>query len=128
MEDGKVSESEVTKAVDFTYNAVQRQNPEGAEGVLQRPTETKRAPNDMGAKEWTDVDDEALNKHEAGVLKMAKNIFGDYFTVDTFDGMVANVERGNLGLRKAPMKTGTPGGEAMDAMQPVTQMPMVASS
>lgn len=64
---------------------------------------------------------------EAKVLKMVKNVFADYFTVDNFDGRVARMERGNLGLVKVDVETAS-GLRADDGPQqsvmPVAPMPV----
>ena len=95
---GKASHDEVAKAVDFTYNAVQGNKSE-------EHTNTKGHMNgindDAKAKEWVDVGKDAFSTDEARVLKMVKDTFADYFTVDAYDGLVANLERGSLGLVKA---------------------------
>ena len=51
-------------------------------------------------KQWKNVMNDALNTDERRVMKMVKDVFADYFTVDAFDGMVANVKHGSLGAEK----------------------------
>lgn len=116
--EGKTSQAEVSKAVDFTFNAVQRNNTEEHGAVLQKlngPNGNAFDPTDLKAKEWVDVVNDALSTDEQRVLKMVKDTFQDYFTVDSFDGMVANLKRGSLGLVKA-----APGDQA-DKKQPVIE-------
>ena len=101
---GRTTQDEVVKAVDFTYNAVQGNKAEehttnghmkGANGHVNGTS------GDATAKEWINVRKDAFSTDEARVLKMVKDTFTDYFTVDSYDGLVANLERGNLGLVKA---------------------------
>lgn len=116
--EGRTSQAEVSKAVDFTFNAVQRNNPEEHGAVLQKPNGPNgnaSDPTDPKAKEWVDVVKDALSTDEQRVLKMVKDTFQDYFTVDAFDGMVANLKRGSLGLVKA-----APADQA-DKKQPVIE-------
>ena len=126
MDNGGVSESDITKAVDFTYNAAQRKNPAAGEkaGLQTTTTDTNDMAADPGANEWKDIEREALSKEEAHILQMAKNTFGDYFTDQTFAGLAANIERGNLGLKKPPPKQSTPAGDnhAMDEKRPLTDV------
>lgn len=104
---GKTSHDEVAKAVDFTYNAVQGNKPEEpttnghTNGVNGTNGHMNGTNGDAKAKEWVDVGKDAFSTDEARVLKMVKDTFADYFTVDSYDGLVANLERGNLGLVKA---------------------------
>lgn len=114
---GTTSQAEISKAVDFTYNAVQRKNTEEQEAALQKSNGTNgnaSGPTDTKGKEWVEVNN-ALSTDEQRVLKMVKDTFQDYFTVDAFDGMVANLQRGSLGLVKA-----TPGAQ-VDNKQPVVE-------
>ncbi|KAL9132612.1 MAG: hypothetical protein Q9175_006212 [Cornicularia normoerica] len=126
VRDGKTSQTEISKAVDFTYNAVQRNNPDEREAVLAKLTGTNGTATDTEAKKWQDVGKEAFSTDEARVLKMVKDTFADYFTVDAFDGMVANLERGKLGLVKsAPNQPTLP--DEIDEKQPFVEMtPMPA--
>ena len=101
---GKTSDDEVAKAVDFTYNAVQGNKAEEhtTDGHTNGTNGHMNGTNgDAKAKEWVDVGKDAFSTDEARVLKMVKDTFADYFTVDAYDGLVANLERGNLGLVKA---------------------------
>ena len=116
--DGKTTQAEVYKAVDFTFNAVQRNNPEGRGAVLQNVNSTNgnaSDPTDAKAKEWVDVREDAHSTDEQRVLKMVNKVFQDYFSVDVFDGMVANLNRGSLGLVKA-----APGSQ-VDKEQPAAE-------
>ena len=45
-------------------------------------------------------------------MKMVKNVFADYFSVDSYDGKVARLEHGNLGLRSAPVEEKLTNGHA----------------
>lgn len=109
--DGKTSQAEVTKAVDFSYNAVQRSKPE--EPKQNNVNGTACGPTDGKGKEWEDVENDALYPDEQRVLKMVNNTFQDYFTVDAFDGMVANLKQGSLGLVKsAPVDQNQPAVQA----------------
>ena len=98
VRDAMIPQADISKAVDFTYNAVQGNTPE-------KPTSTNGTATDAETNKWQDVGEEAFSTDEARVLKMVKATFADYFTVDAFDGMVANLERGKLGLVKAGGRT-----------------------
>ena len=98
MRDAMIPQADISKAVDFTYNAVQGNAPE-------KPTTTNGTAPDAETNKWQDVGEEAFSTDEARVLKMVKATFADYFTVDAFDGLVANLERGKLGLVKAGGRT-----------------------
>ena len=116
--DGKTSQAEVAKAVDFSYNAVQGSKPEepkqnGINGTASRPTDGK-------GKEWEDVKNDVLYPDEQRVLKMVNDTFQDYFTVDAFDGMGANLKQGSLGLVKsAPANQNQPAVQPKVEAQPV---------
>ena len=99
VRDGKISEGEISKAVDFTYNAVNRNNPEERKVVLEKLT-SGPAPDEQ-SKEWQDIEKDAFSTDESRVLKMVKGVFADYFSADAFFGFVANLERGRLGLVKS---------------------------
>ena len=77
------------------------------------------------AQEWQDITKDVFTTDEAKVLKMVKNVFADYFAIDSFDGRVARMERGNLGLVKVGAET-APGNHADDHRQPV--MPVAPMS
>lgn len=50
---------------------------------------------------WTkELKSDEFDLAEAKVLKMVKNVFADYFAVDEYEGMIARLESGNLGLNK----------------------------
>ena len=92
------SHADVTKAIDFSYNAVQRG---------KKPSEGQRVDNfqsvngaeyDRHGQRWQDVTEDAFSTEEAKVMKMVKNVFADYFSVDSHGGKVARLEHGNLGL------------------------------
>ena len=53
---------------------------------------------DKQGQRWQDVNEDAFSAEEAKVMKMVKNVFADYFSVDSHGGKVARLERGNLGL------------------------------
>ena len=98
---GQASQAEVSKAVDFTFKAVQRKSLEEREVVLEKlkaVSDGTFAPNDKQAQEWVGVVKDAFSTDEDRVLKMVKNVFADYFSVDEHGGLVANLEKGNLGL------------------------------
>ena len=96
--------------------------------------------NDSKSGEWETVEVDALLAEEAKALKMAAKTFGD-FAIDTFDGRVAKLERGKLGLAKVAEKTtekkmvnGTgnsaqiDGLEALDQIQHKAAGPVAASA
>lgn len=88
---GKSSQAMVDKSNDFTYNAIEKSTVDG------------KAPKGFGLKEagkgnWEAPEAEDLDKHEQKILKMIKNVFKDFFDADSFNGMVARMDRGNLGL------------------------------
>lgn len=100
MDDGMVSQADVAKAVDFSYKAVQGKKPKG-----QNVTDFQSvngAEYDKHGQQWQDVAEDAFSAEEANVMKMVKNVFADYFSVDSFDGKVARLEHGNLGLHSVP--------------------------
>lgn len=54
--------------------------------------------NGTNSQQWADVNEEAFTNDEAKVLKMVKHVFADYFSEDSYDGRMARLERGKLGL------------------------------
>ena len=91
------SHADVSKAIDFSYNAVnQRKTPEGQK--VDNFQSVNGAEYDKNGQKWQDVNDDAFSAEEAKVMKMVKNVFADYFSVDIHGGKVARLERGNLGL------------------------------
>jgi len=82
----------VNKTAEFTKNAIEQ----------SRAMEKKANGNgsDANGKEWEDVDTDALSKEEGKTMKMITNVFKDFFTADEFNGYVASLERGSLGLTK----------------------------
>lgn len=66
-------------------------------------------------------------------MKMVKNVFADYFAVDAYDGMVARLKRGELGLvrtegrgvvKEVRVGEGVGEVEVVEAKMPVVEMPM----
>lgn len=123
VDDGKTSQTDVSKAVDFTYNAIQDNKPEKQDAVNGINGEKSGAE----AQKWQDVTKDVFTTDEAKVLKMVKNVFADYFAVDTFDGRVARMERGNLGLVKVGAET-APAHQADGQQQQPPVMPQAAMS
>lgn len=80
-----IKQEDVSKAVEFTSSVVAK--PNGANGAEK--------------DELQEVGKDAFTTDEVRVLKMVKNVFKDFFAVDSYFGMVANLERGHLGLVKA---------------------------
>jgi hypothetical protein len=121
---GQIPKADVSKAIDFTYNAVQGNNHEEREAVPHKMNginDQACGPTDAKAKEWEDVGKDAFSTDEGRVLKMVMDTFKDYFTVDAYDGLVANLQRGSLGLVKithGDQVTATLG-EQVDIKQPV---------
>ena len=98
VEDGMTSHADVTKAIDFSYHAVQ-QGKEAPEGQrVDKFQSVNGAEYDRHGQRWQDVSEDAFSAEEAKVMKMVKNVFADYFSVDSHGGKVARLERGNLGL------------------------------
>ena len=95
-----ISQADVAKAVDFSYNAVQGQNPEVQKA--KNFQSVNGAEYDKHGQQWQDVTEDAFSTEEAKVMKMVKNVFSDYFSVDSYNGKVARLEHGNLGLRSLP--------------------------
>lgn len=116
MDDGKTSKEDISKAVDFTYNAVHGKPPKEREADVQKLEESNSGTADSDSKQWKSVMNEALNTDERRVMKMVKDVFADYFAVDAFDGMVANVKHGSLGLVKT-----VPEGEKLPKIELVEQ-------
>ena len=119
VDDSRASKEEISKAVDFTYNAVHHNTPKEREAIVQKMEESN---NDGAAgaangesKQWKNVMNDALNTDERRVMKMVKDVFADYFTVDAFNGMVANLKHGSLGLVK------TASGDKLEDKQPAVE-------
>ena len=98
MEDGLTSHADVTKAIDFSYNAVQQKKKAQEEQKVDNFQSVNGADYDKHGQKWQDVNEDAFNAEEAKVMKMVKNVFADYFSVDSHGGKVARLEHGNLGL------------------------------
>lgn len=102
--DGKSTQAEISNTVDFTYNAIQR-NPGEVNAVSQKMN--GHSLNDMNGKthghgkDWTEVNRTALSASEKQVLQLAKDVFKGYFSADGYDGMIAHLKRGSLGLMKS---------------------------
>ena len=105
-----ISQAEVAKAVDFSYNAVQGKKPGGQK--VKDFQSVNGAEYDKHGQQWQDVSEDAFSKEEAKVMKMVKNVFADYFSVDSFNGKVARLEHGNLGLSNAPAEEKLTNGHA----------------
>jgi len=121
----KTTQAELDKAVDFTFNAVKRNNPDASEAQIKDAV-AKQMQNganghangtngDVKGKEWEDVKVDTMTAEEMRVMKMVKDTFKDYFTEDVHDGLVANIKQGSLGLIKAPMAA------KMDAKKPAVE-------
>lgn len=126
VDDGKTSQTDVFKAVDFTYNAIQ-------DSRLEKQQAIHGEKIGANTQEWHDVTEDTFTTDEAKVLKMVKNVFADYFAVDNFDGRVARMELGNLGLDKVGAETAPANHKAENQHQPVvplapTMVPVAASS
>ena len=88
---------------------------------LQNGNEKATDGDDADSKNWKHVVNDALEADERKVMKMVKNVFADYFTVDAFDGMVANLKHGSLGLVKTgTVKTET--GEMIEDKRPKVEL------
>ena len=105
-----ISQADVAKAVDFSYNAVQGNKPE--EQKANGFQSVNGSEYDKQGQQWQDVAEDAFSTEEAKVMKMVKNVFADYFSVDSYDGKVARLEHGNLGLRSAPVEEKLTNGHA----------------
>ena len=99
VEDGTTSHADVTKAIDFSYHAVQQGNPPPSGQKVDNFQSVNGAEYDRHGQRWQDVSDNAFSTDEAKVMKMVKKVFADYFSVDSHGDMVARLEQGNLGLR-----------------------------
>lgn len=116
--DGKVKSSDVHKAVDFTTNAV------GRNGGTDKNIAMAKANGEANGQKWTEeLNKDAMSIEESRVLKMVKDTFADYFTVDVYEGMAARLESGNLGLVKAPEEKV----EASQTVMPVAQVAEVGA-
>ena len=92
------SHADVSKAIDFSYNAVQ-QKKEAPKGQKKDNFQSVNgAEYDKHGQKWQDVTEDAFSSEEAKVMKMVKNVFADFFSVENHGGKVARLERGNLGL------------------------------
>ncbi|KAL8795410.1 MAG: hypothetical protein Q9195_002151 [Heterodermia aff. obscurata] len=131
--DGRISKEEVYKAVDFTYNAVnQNKQPEERKAVvqeLQNSDDQAEGAKGTHSTTWKAVANEVLEDEERKFMKLAKNVFTAFFTVDAFDGMVVNLKHGSLGLVKSETvetetgeKVGDKGPKVeLDAKQPMVE-------
>ena len=95
--DGKTSEDDVTKAVDFSYHAVQGKPPQGPK--VDNSQSGNGAENGKHVQQGEDATTRAFTNEEPKFISIVKNVFTDYFTVNSHGGMVARMEHGNLGLR-----------------------------
>ena len=92
------SHADVSKAIDFSYNAVQ-QKKKLAEGQKEDKFQSVNgAEYDKNGQKWQDVTEDAFSAEEAKVMKMVNNVFADFFSVEKHGGKVARLEHGNLGL------------------------------
>ncbi len=87
----KITQTEIAKAVDFTFNKVQGSSE--TNGANGHATEN--------GQETVAIAKDDFSTDEERVLRMVKDTFADFFTVDVYYGMVANLQRGSLGLVKA---------------------------
>ena len=92
------SHADVTKAIDFSYHAVQQGKKAPEAQKVDKFESVNGAEYDRHGQRWQDVSEDAFSAEEAKVMKMVKNVFADYFSVDSHGGKVARLERGNLGL------------------------------
>ena len=84
--------------MDFTYSAVQGKDNKPESPAVNGASGVNGHTNGTNGQQWQDIKADAFTNDEAKVLKMIKDVYADYFSQDTYDGRVARVERGNLGL------------------------------
>jgi hypothetical protein len=86
----KITQTEIAKAVDFSFNKVQ--------GSSENNKANGHATEN--GQQTAAIGKEDFSTDEQRVLKMVKDTFADFFTVDVYYGMVANLQKGSLGLVK----------------------------
>ncbi|KUL83536.1 hypothetical protein ZTR_10554 [Talaromyces verruculosus] len=87
---GKTTHDEVSRAVDFTTEAVGK----------TKPDDSANSSSQAGPQFTDTIQQGSLTKDEAKVLHMVKNVFKDFFVADVYNGYRAKLERGSLGLEK----------------------------
>ena len=88
---------------------------------LQNSNDQAEGGNGTSSHTWKTVVNEALEDEERKVMTVVKNVFADYFTVDAFDGMVANLKHGSLGLVKTSIEE-TESGEKVADKRPRVEL------
>ncbi|KAM3080828.1 hypothetical protein ACMFMG_004782 [Clarireedia jacksonii] len=107
-----IKQEDVSKAVEFTSSVVAK--PNGVNGDNGHNGDKKDGLQEVGK--------DAFTTDEERVLKMVKNVFKDFFAVDSYFGMVANLERGSLGLVKSTTNTATEMKQPVVAVKPVEEV------
>ncbi|KAH8585720.1 non-heme halogenase [Bisporella sp. PMI_857] len=107
-----IKREDISKAVEFTSSVVAKSN--GTNGTNGHKADEKDQLQEVGK--------DAFTTDEERVLKMVKNVFKDFFAVDSYYGMVANLERGSLGLVKNMQDTMTEMKQPVAAGMPVAEV------
>ncbi|KAL2147438.1 hypothetical protein VTI28DRAFT_9337 [Corynascus sepedonium] len=108
---GKLSKSDISTTVEFCFKAFTHITPEQKEAVINKLKSLGVGQGDDDAsivKALSDVE-KSLTPEEAQVLDILRSrrmiredgLNTDSFTLDAIDGLVPNMERGKLGLKKA---------------------------
>ena len=101
---GKLTQAEISKTLDFCLNAFQQSDPGEREAVLQKleDIEAKKKVSGNFEANFTDDEQRLLKTIRARQMLRTEDIIHiDNFSADTIDGFTPNVQRGSLGLVKA---------------------------
>jgi secreted Zn-dependent insulinase-like peptidase len=101
---GKLTQAEVSKTLDFCLNAFQETAPEVREAVLERVDGIDANTKEKGKFEaqLTEEEERVLKSIQAKRMLRTEDILHiDNFSADAIDGFVPNLKRGALGLVKA---------------------------
>jgi hypothetical protein len=101
---GKLTQAEVSKTLDFCLNAFEDIAPEVHEAVLQKVDAVDPNAKGKGKFEanFTEEEQRVLKSIQARQMLRKEDILHiDNFSADAIDGFVPRLERGSLGLVKA---------------------------
>ncbi|KAH8691645.1 radH flavin-dependent halogenase [Talaromyces proteolyticus] len=104
---GKATHNDVSHAVEFSAEALAK----------------SKADVELDSKLYTDsIEKEALTHEEQRMLRMVKHVFRDFFAANIYDGLRANLVRGNLGLEKIGTKSVSPDERFVDTAVEAAQV------
>ena len=98
---GKIPQAEISAAVNFTLDAVQRNGEADKVEGMERMQKVNGNQTSIGDDKWVDVVESKMTQDETRVLKMINNVFNDFVSVDNHGGLKAVIQRGSLGLEPA---------------------------